>query len=211
MRLFVAITLDEPVRRALIAAQDELRQTGADARWVEPANIHLTLRFLGDVPESLVPKLNEALANACAPMLTSGAPRIPVGHRDAGHRAFSMDIVGLGAFPNASRPRVVWAGCRELTPTLPGLYRDIESGILGLGLPGDDLSSSAGQAGNPFMAHITLGRVKSSKGVDKLATVINSNNSKSFGSQAVSGVTLFESKLTPSGPIYKEVARYKLG
>lgn len=99
MRLFAAITLDEPVRRALIKAQDELRQSGAEARWVEPVNIHLTLRFLGEVPESLVPKLTEALTKACA-----------------GHRAFSMDIVGLGAFPNPARPRVVWAGCRELKP-----------------------------------------------------------------------------------------------
>ncbi|MFA5795292.1 MAG: RNA 2',3'-cyclic phosphodiesterase [Candidatus Brocadiia bacterium] len=194
MRLFVAITLDESVRQALIKAQAELRQSGVDARWVEPVNIHLTMRFLGEVPESMVSKLAETLVKACS-----------------GHRAFSMEIVGLGAFPpacashadrNVSRPRVVWAGCRELKPVLPALYRDIETGILGMGLPGDDKT---------FLAHITLGRVKSGKNVDKLATVINSNNSKSFGIQAVSGVTLFESKLTPDGPIYREVEKFKLG
>jgi 2'-5' RNA ligase len=195
MRLFVAITLDEPIRRALVKAQDELRQSGADARWVEPANIHLTLRFLGELEDALVPKLSEALGNACA-----------------GHPAFSMDVTGLGAFPNVQRPprnnrdvvatpRVVWAGCRELKPVLPALYRDIESAILTMGLPGDD---------KPFSAHITLGRVKSGKNVNKLATVIGNNSSKSFGLQAVKEVTLFASTLTSNGPIYKEVARYKL-
>lgn len=186
MRLFVAVALDEPIKKSLGAVQSELKSQyniGTGVRWVEPANIHLTLRFLGEVDETTAREISAMLTEVCG-----------------SHPVFRMDVVGLGAFPNTKTPRVIWAGCKEPQSVLPGIYQDLESRLTVIGLPPDD---------HKFSAHITLGRVKSNS-IDELGTAIEGKRDVIFGGQDIRAITLFKSTLTPTGPIYEVVNTYNL-
>src|SRR5512138_974645 len=124
-RLFVALEPPEPVRRRLAAMAVELRRAAGrgadDIRWVAIENVHLTLQFLGAVPEERLPDVEEAVRAAAA----------------AG-RALSLEVRGAGGFPNARRPRVVWAGLAgDLTP-LADVVAELGRHLAPLGFPPED-------------------------------------------------------------------------
>lgn len=133
MRLFLAINLDAPVRRAVIEATSAMRAAAPALGWVDDARLHLTLKFLGEQPEDIVPRMRSA-TDAVAQR----------------HRAFPMRIREAGAFPNFRRARVVWMGI-EQEPRLELLHHDVEVACEVLGFELD---------GRAFRPHLTLARVK---------------------------------------------------
>ncbi|MFQ5599599.1 MAG: RNA 2',3'-cyclic phosphodiesterase [Candidatus Krumholzibacteriia bacterium] len=140
MRLFVALLLDAELRGLLVGVQRRLRalDTRSAVRWAAPSGIHLTLKFLGEVEETRVPELDEALEAA---VRGRGAPVLGLGE--------------LGAFPNARRPRVLWVGLREQGDSLTLVQAAVEKATTELGWQKERRA---------FQPHLTLGRVRESRG-----------------------------------------------
>jgi len=174
IRAFIAIDLPPAVKAALadVAATLGGRVPRGVVRWVRPEQMHLTLRFLGDTPTDRLPALAAAL-DALA----------------AGHAPFALRLTGVGCFPNARRPRVVWVGLGGEEAKLTALAAALEAALRPLGWPPED---------RPFRAHLTLGRVKdeqAAQGIDWSAAVPALE-------VPVTAVHLIESQLRPDGSVY---------
>ena len=178
MRLFIAFPLAEEVEERLGGIIDDLKSRGGRIKWVEPKNIHLTARFLGDTQESLVGKLSELLDSVAAE-----------------YQAVSTTINGLGAFPNLSRPRVIWAGLGENTESLAKIAGDVEMGVRRLRFKKEP---------KRFKPHLTLGRVKDPSGLQELIAYIESYTVEEIP-VLFDRLVLFKSTLTPQGPIYERL------
>jgi 2'-5' RNA ligase len=185
MRTFVAVPIPPPVRARLVQVQEALRRADADVRWVEAENLHLTLKFLGDLEEPEVERLRELLGQE--------ARRWP---------ELSLRYEGVGVFPSSGLPRVVWAGARGDLEKLAGLAQAIERAALQVGVP---------REGRPFVAHLTLGRVKSGRRLEALRSALENQREASFGDQTLRGFVLLQSTLTPQGSIYEPLAEFPLG
>ena len=186
MRCFVAVDLSPAVREALARAQAELQRGAprADVRWVDVAGSHLTLKFLGSVVEGRRAELAAALGEAAA-----------------GHRAIEVAAAGLGGFPSARRPRVVWAGITVGGAPLTDLAAAVERVVAPLGFPSE---------ARPFAPHVTLGRVRSPRALDRLAAALLAGAGDAFGTWTVREVTLLRSHLRPSGAVYEALERVPL-
>ncbi|HEX9241280.1 MAG TPA: RNA 2',3'-cyclic phosphodiesterase [Anaeromyxobacter sp.] len=184
-RLFVALELPDPVRRRLAALADELRRTagraGEEVRWVPPANVHLTLQFLGAVPEERVPAVEGALRDAA---------------REA--RPLSLAVRGVGGFPNARRPRVLWAGLEGDLAPLAALVAALGARLAKLGYAPEE---------RPFSPHLTLGRAREGRGAPGLAGALAGAAQEAPAPWRATEVVLFESHLSPRGPRYEAIAR----
>ena len=185
IRAFIAIELPEDLRREISSLQAKLRSTGADVKWVEPSNLHLTLKFLGLIEENQVSALTESLKS-------------PV----AGHSSFPMRLEGIGAFPRTTSPRVIWIGVSEGEEPLKKLAADVEGACSKLGFPPEERA---------FSGHLTIGRVRSN---DRLAALVKELQTVEFHSGApmtVDRLILFQSTLSPKGPTYTPLAEFPLG
>jgi 2'-5' RNA ligase len=181
LRTFIAIELDEELKHNLERLQDHLRERVApqSVRWVRPAGIHLTLKFLGDTPAEKVSQVKDALARAAA----------QVG-------PFTFTVGTLGCFPNSRRPRVVWVDLQEPTGALAGLQKAVEDQVTPLGFPTEK---------RPFRPHLTLGRVQrraSKSEVREIGEVVAASAIGTIGGMAVSSVSYIKSELKPSGAVY---------
>jgi 2'-5' RNA ligase len=184
MRAFVAVEMNEAIRAALSALIGDLRRLDAPVKWVEPQNIHLTLKFLGSVPDASVARATEIL-RACA----------------GGIAPFALEIAGAGGFPDLKRPRVVFVCAVDRPPAAAELARRLNERMAEVGAERDD---------RPYQNHITLGRVREPRRLAQLTQRLESLQGKSFGSMQVTELTLMESRLTPAGPIYSAVERVRL-
>lgn len=185
-RLFVALTPGETLRSALATAQTDLRRLlPANAlRWTPPAQIHLTLRFLGDVPAADVPALREALA-----AVVRGGP------------AFGLAVGGWGCFPTARRPRVVWAGVQGDLAALGQLQAAMAAVTAPWGQPESGV----------FRAHLTVGRVRPlpPPRLRVLADALAACPGRPLGEWPVTAVELFRSELRPDGALHTRLAEVK--
>ena len=185
MRLFVAVNLPAAERRAVFEAAAPLRAARLPVKWVGEESIHVTLRFLGEVPEPQVARIREAL---------------PAAVRAA--RPFEVGFGGVGAFPSLARPRVVWIGV-ERHPALELLANDVEKALMAL-----DFEPEL----RPFHPHLTLGRAEHGAkpaqlgGLEALAAGIEYQ-----GSCLVESVDLMQSVLGPRGATYTVLLRAMLG
>jgi 2'-5' RNA ligase len=185
VRTFIAIELDETIKAALTDLQEELKAEvpPRSVRWVKPGGIHLTLKFLGNVPVNRIEEIERALSQACA-----------------GFPAFSFSVGGLGCFPNPRRPRVVWVGVREESGALTRLQKAIEDGMEKLGFPPE---------GRRFHAHLTLGRTQrraSSGDVRRLGQLVSETEIGQLGQMKARAVSLIKSDLRPTGAVYTRLA-----
>jgi RNA 2',3'-cyclic 3'-phosphodiesterase len=183
MRLFCAVELSEAVKAEAgqIAARlaEGLGSSATRAvTWVAPPAMHLTVRFIGEADDTLAAEIRRRVGEPF-----ELAP-------------FHVTVSGVGAFPASGPPRVVWLGIREGAAELARVNADLESRFEGLGLSRDD---------RPFRAHLTLGRVKGPLGPGA-RQVIASSSAASAGRCPVERVTLFESRLSPSGARYTPLA-----
>ena len=152
-----------------------IRESQADVKVVEQGNIHVTLRFLGDVEMSWLDGIAKEMDTAV---------------KDA--KPFEMKLVGSGVFPNRSYVRVVWIGL-DVEPVLEEIVERLETGLLGLGFKADR---------RKFSPHLTVGRVRTAWKKDELMKVVDQFHDTEFGVQQVSSIRLMQSELTKEGPIY---------
>jgi RNA 2',3'-cyclic 3'-phosphodiesterase len=185
IRAFLAIGLPEALRDGLARVQEELKRSRADVRWVAPGNIHLTLKFFGNVPDDEIDTLAQAARDAAA----ETAP-------------LQLQATGAGAFPSANAPRVVWLGLGgDLVPLTQLFYR-LEKAFAALGYPPE------GRAFNP---HLTLGRVKSPASRDKLVRLLATRPPVDWPPFEVKELLLFQSVLSPQGSTYTPLRVIPLG
>lgn len=184
VRAFIGIDIDEAVRQKLVAAQEQLEATGAQLKLVEPPNIHVTMKFLGEVPEDRIPAVADALGRAAA-----------------GIGQFDIRVKGIGVFPSLRHIRVVWAGVAEGRDEIIGLQQKIERELGPLGFRPE----------RDFVPHLTIARVKTAKRKERLAAFVKETADAEFGVTRAQAVELKQSKLTPKGPIYSMLARVELG
>lgn len=178
MRTFIAIPLDDVVHKELAGLQDRLRSSGADVKWVDPSNIHLTLKFLGKIDEEGLEKIRAALPKALR-----------------GHKPFTIHLAGVGAFPKLSHARVIWVGVDEGCDELKGLAASGAEAMEEIGFEKEK---------RPFSPHLTLGRVRSAKNNAQLVSCAEKDKDfTSKDSVPVKRIILFQSTLTPKGPTYK--------
>lgn len=180
LRLFVGIKAQSGP--AVASALARLGEMGKAVRPVREDQLHVTLKFLGDVDELLVPAIAEELSRAL-----DGTP------------AFDWILRGTGAFPSASRPSVVWAGADAAAP-FASLAEQIESACEPLGFPRER---------RPFHPHVTLARIKF-RPPPELATWLRETSQIEFAPQRAEEVTLFQSNLAPGGSIYTPLHIVKL-
>ncbi len=178
MRSFIAVDLDEAnVRERIVTAQRGLTQTGAQLKIVDPEIMHLTLRFLGEIPEATVDRVKETMDSVR-------------------FRLFEVEFTGLGVFPNPRRINVVWVGIKQGQEKLNDIFHQLEPKLRQIGLPPDNKG---------FSPHMTLARVKSAVNRDALAQFVESMRAQEFGKMPVKAVRLKKSTLTPRGPIYTTI------
>ena len=184
MRLFIAINLPEPETRRLTTALYRLAAQDVAVRWVDAGAVHITLKFLGEVPDQRLPVVQAALEAAVLDV-----------------RAFDVSLGGLGAFPSLARPNIFWLGV-EAVPELLELQLRIEDAMATLGFEKEE---------RPFKPHITLGRVRKDgripdrKRMDRMAIDFDYK-----GEFRVPAVDLMRSRLSPRGPRYEVVQRMDL-
>jgi RNA 2',3'-cyclic 3'-phosphodiesterase len=181
-RTFIAFTIPDVQRTRLGRLQGLIAPEIPKARWVTPEMFHVTLAFLGDVPDVDLNVVCRAVAEA-----------------SQGFKPFTVNLQSLGAFPDPSRPRVVWVGLTGSgMDTLVDLQQDIVQAISDAGYPPED---------NRFNPHLTLGYVKTKKGEDiDINHLIAHYRMWSAGNFQVSGVVTFSSTQTPEGPAYMALA-----
>lgn len=183
MRTFIAIELDKQNKDALSKIQEELKTTGADVKWVKPSDIHLTLKFLGEINEQKIDKISACLKTAASKT-----------------KPFPIILSGIGIFPSQKLPRVVWLGITEGKEALERLTYNIEDLLAGLKFPKEKRG---------FSPHFTLGRVKSRKNKEALLAKLGHTETDELR-QEIKSVVLFKSTLTPAGPIYEVVGKFIL-
>lgn len=185
-RLFWAVNLPAPLKAKLASLQEKLKQTNADAKWVEEQNLHLTLQFLGSVDAQKTVSLTGNMQNAL-----DGFP------------AFCLRLGGLGFFPNARRPRVFWAGITGDLPSLKRLHEHVQKANLLSGFPAEE---------RKFSPHLTLARLRSNRGLNALLKAVEElgESAADLGELNVTSVDLMKSELSRRGPTYTVLAAVKL-
>lgn len=183
IRTFIGIGLDDGIREELGDAIDELKATNANVRWVKPGNIHVTLKFLGNIEEDRIDEIENALK--------------PLGSRNP----FELAAQGVGVLPNPRYPRVVCAGLKTGVEALKELNRAMEDAMETMGFKREE---------RDFLPHLTLGRVKSFRAKSLLMMKIRELQKREFGSIAVNGFSLIKSDLRPTGAVYTELANIPL-
>ena len=175
LRSFIAFDIeDKAIIERLTNAQMELVKTGADLKLVKPENIHITIRFLGNISPGMVEKIFEAMKNV-------------------EFKPFRVEIRGLGAFPGLRFPRVVWAGIKRGEEKLKGIFEQLEPQLRKLGFQPDPKG---------FSPHITIARVRTGRNKGELVKKLKELIDLEIGVFTAKCLRLKRSTLTPKGPLY---------
>ena len=170
------------VRENLIKVEEELKQTRADLKLVEIENLHFTVKFLGDVPDSVLEEVDAKV-------------------RKLTLQRMEVDVRGLGAFPDDKAPRVVWAGVG---------YEDLDMVSKNAQVVIDALRGVGESDEREYHPHITLARLRSSTNIEALQALLAAYASKDFGRTPIMMLKLKSSTLTPRGPAYRDIKEYPL-
>lgn len=186
MRTFIAIDVSSEMINTLESLQSRFKTLGLHASWTRPGNMHLTLKFLGEIDPGRVPRLNEILTETVAPF-----------------GSFRVSLDGVGVFPHLRNPRVLWVGLKDEEGTLARLQSAVDRAMAGEGFPPET---------RKFSPHLTLARIKSPKGKQALKNELETLDQTELEPHpcVVDAVHLYESQLTPKGSIYTELANFKL-
>lgn len=184
IRTFIALKLPEQLTSLLESTQQKLMEYGFKVRWVRPENIHLTVKFLGDIQISDVDRISAVISESVR-----------------NFQPFSFYTKGLGVFPGIRRPRVIWVGLGGEVDQISGFQHHLDQSLSAIGYPKEK---------RPFQGHLTLGRFKGSVHSGKLAEVLNSQSGFVSDTVTIDRVTLFKSDLKPSGAVYSELASIPL-
>lgn len=184
IRTFIAIEIPEAVKAKMAEVQAELKKSGADVGWTRPEGIHLTLKFLGPVETGTVGEISTALEAALR-----------------GTEAFSLDVKGIGVFPTPRAPRVLWIGLGGDIDAARALTEKVETVCKGFGFAREK---------RPFTPHLTLGRVRSPKGIAALMKAAAGYEGIELGGFTAGRVSVMKSELKPSGAVYTEMRAVEL-
>ena len=182
VRTFIAIETSELVRQRAGELALALDAAGAGVKWVAPQNMHLTLKFLDEVPLREIPRVSEAVQRAVA---------------DA--TPFELEIRGAGAFPHAGRPQTLWLGAGDGADRLASLHAETEKALAKLGFRKEP---------RRFSPHLTIGRVRQrGPALAELGRLLKQHAEFEAGRFRVAEFVVFSSQLEPKGPIYSVLSR----
>ena len=177
------IAIDVQTNKKFLEMESEIKDTGADLKLVEPENIHITLKFLGDTDEEKIDEIEKIIKNSLN-----------------GINPFNIKLIGTGVFPNKNYMRVVWIGL-ENAEKIAEISKKIDKQLEGLGFEPEKRG---------FSAHLTIARVRSPRNKEKLIQVIEKYKDFEFATIDVDSIKLKKSDLTPKGPIYTTLREVKL-
>lgn len=179
LRCFISVELPSAIKQDVSAVANALRKSDADIKWITPENLHITLKFLGNTEESLVPDIIVLLRKKLSP-----------------YPPFYIRITGAGCFPDKRHPKILWAGVED-SDSLQSLQEAIEDAMAGLGYPREKKA---------FSPHLTLGRVRSQKRINDVLRRLEEFREVSFGAVEITSVSLMKSELKPAGAAYSTLA-----
>jgi 2'-5' RNA ligase len=184
MRTFVAIDLEHEVKKNILEFTKRLDSHNPKIRWVKDQGMHLTLKFIGEIPENKASDIRSVLMGLSQK-----------------HEPFPLKLVGTGMFPPRSRnPRILWVGVEE-NHELMSVQKEVESLLEKLSIPRER---------RRYSPHLTLGRVKSSQNIQPVLDEMSRNKDTEFGRMDVESITFFKSTLKPTGAEYSTLANIEL-
>jgi 2'-5' RNA ligase len=184
LRCFIAIEIPETIKKSIAAIIDNLKKSDSEVKWVSEENIHITLQFLGETEESLIPDIKGALYKILAP-----------------YSPFYIKIADVGCFPSGRRPRVIWVGIKE-SQSLINLYKDVSNEMVKFGYQKEERG---------FTPHVTIGRVKSNRNMRELLSRLDELKVTDFPDFEAQNIKLMKSELKPSGAKYYSLAEIPFG
>jgi 2'-5' RNA ligase len=184
LRAFIAIEMPGFVVDAIRQSQQVLQRDGIRLRWVRPENVHLTLRFLGDISPENIPAIRDAMQRS-------------VSRREP----FFLNISEIGVFPGLQKPRVMWLGLQGRLDLLDELFRDLSAFLAEQGIPLEK---------RPFKGHLTIGRVKGKLDRETLRLALSRPVPFKTDDFVVDSICLFKSDLTPGGAVYTPLVKAKI-
>ena len=182
LRAFLAIDIDEDLKAKINKVIKEFKQIDANIKYVDLENLHLTLKFFGDIDTEGIDLLSSKISNV-------------VNDFDS----FKIKIKGCGAFPNTKRIKVIWLGLED-DEIVKKLHDELDKEFVKLGFDKD----------KKFSSHLTIGRMKSAKGKNKVKSTIEEFEEVDIGEMSVDKIILKKSTLTPQGPIYEDLEIFEL-
>jgi len=179
IRTFIAIELPEKIIYTISKVQEEIKSYGLKIRWVRPENIHLTLKFLGDIKTADTEKVARAVSESAT-----------------GYPALSLAVKGIGVFPGIKKPRVLWLGISKQLDLLTALQKTLDEKLEAMGFPKEK---------RPFRGHLTLGRIKSVIDPKTLHDVLKEFIQFESESFFADKIILYKSDLKPNGAVYTKL------
>jgi 2'-5' RNA ligase len=182
IRSFIAIEIkSNNILREIIRIQKNLLTSQADLKNVEPENIHITLKFMGSVPESQIEKIKKIV-------------------KEQGIEPFDINLQGIGVFPKINRPRTIWLGINKGATQITNIWKKLEKELTAIGVEPDR---------RRFHPHLTISRVRSGRNRDELINILQELRNVEVGDYEINHISLKKSVLTPRGPIYTTLAESK--
>ncbi|HNV23534.1 MAG TPA: RNA 2',3'-cyclic phosphodiesterase [Candidatus Omnitrophota bacterium] len=178
IRCFIALSLSPENQKFIGQIEKNLQKMDCSVRWIDPQNTHLTLKFLGNVLRDKIPEITAVLKKIIQ-----------------NHSSFSTQISHIGVFPNNQHPQIIWLGLKDEEEKIKKLALDMENAFKTLGFDKES---------RPFQSHITIGRVKSEKNIQKLIKKISSY-SFPVSIQEFHSIILYQSTLTSSGATHDKI------
>jgi len=184
MRTFIAIEIPAEIKTEMVKVQEQLKKSNVDASWPRPDGVHLTLKFLGEAPESKISEMVSALRTAAE-----------------GTGLLRLEVRGVGTFPNPKNARVAWIGLGGDVEKLVKLQLAVEEAMVRINMAREE---------RKFTPHLTLGRIKFIRSRDKWLKALDEIKDISLPGFDVTAVSLMKSELKPSGAVYTEMGRVEL-
>lgn len=182
IRAFLAIDVDEDLKARMYGIIKEFKKIDANIKYVDLENMHLTLKFFGDIDTEGIDLLSSRIAQVVE-----------------GFDSFTIKIKGCGAFPNTNRIKVIWFGLDE-DELVRRLHDELDKQFVELGFDKD----------KKFSSHLTIGRMKTAKGKNKVKSKIDEFREVEIGEMSIDRIILKKSTLTPHGPIYDDLEIFEL-
>lgn len=179
IRAFIAVEIDPQAKQKISELISCLKKSNADVKWITESQMHLTLKFLGNIDKDRIKEISDALSVISSTL-----------------KPFTIGFLGIGAFPNIDHPRVIWIGINKGAASLKILAEKIETTMEKLGFAKES---------REFTAHLTLGRIRASGNIHNLIKLLKETSFSLETGIVVTEPILFQSTLTPKGAIYSKL------
>jgi len=184
IRTFIALPLNIQTQTIISEIINNLKKLDCNVKWIKPENVHLTLKFLGDISADKIKPIALSIENILEKT-----------------HSINVEIDSVGAFPNTRNPRIVWTGLKDIDERIKNLALSLEDELEKIGLE---------RGARAFNPHITIGRVKYFKNIKILERGLETYKSFKKHTEIVNNIILYKSTLTNKGPIYEEIEKFPL-